>query len=96
MYYHILLLIISYIKGEINQISISYDDIDNINGENVLKKCYESCKQCEIGGNSINHHCTECIENYYIFSEDPTSITEPFNCYNQDYIIENIIKKMKE
>ena len=54
MYYHILLLIISYIKGEINQISISYDDIDNINGENVLKKCYESCKQCEIGGNSIN------------------------------------------
>ena len=31
---------------------------------NLYKKCYETCKKCNIGGSLINHNCIECNENF--------------------------------
>ena len=34
--------------------------------EHIYKKCYASCKKCEIKGNNIAHKCIECDDNYPI------------------------------
>ena len=44
---------------------------------NIYKKCYYTCKECQKPGNNITHNCTICIDNY-------TSILNNdnyFNCY---------------
>ena len=33
--------------------------------EQILKKCYETCYTCDIGGNKTNHNCKECTEDLY-------------------------------
>ena len=45
---------------------------------NIYKKCYVSCKNCNIAGNIDNHNCNECNDNY------PYEIirTDYKNCYN--------------
>ena len=30
----------------------------------LFKRCYDSCKTCEITGNVIEHNCIECNDNY--------------------------------
>ena len=32
--------------------------------DNKFKKCYYSCKNCEMKGNNIEHNCLECDNNY--------------------------------
>ena len=32
--------------------------------DHIYKKCYYSCKKCEIKGNNTAHNCTECDDNY--------------------------------
>ena len=36
--------------------------LDNQN--KIYKKCYFSCKTCNIGGNKLNHNCLEYNENF--------------------------------
>ena len=52
--------------------------------DNILKKCYESCKECNESESYENngmdtmgkHNCIECKDNYYRFGES--------NCYKND------------
>ena len=34
--------------------------------EHIYKKCFYSCKKCEIKGNNTTHNCIECEDNYPI------------------------------
>ena len=45
--------------------------------ENKIKKCYESCKKCEIGGDEVNNNCIECITNYGLYN----NLMNKTNCY---------------
>ena len=49
-----------------------FDSVDK-----KYKKCYESCNECDIGGNLTNNNCKECKSNYS-FYEHPLNI---YNCY---------------
>ena len=31
---------------------------------NIYKKCFYTCKECEINGNNITHNCIKCNDNY--------------------------------
>ena len=33
-------------------------------GNDIYKKCYSTCKTCNIGGNNIDHNCNDCDDNY--------------------------------
>ena len=54
-------------------------------GKIQLKKCYDSCKECNIAlsGTYNTHYCTQCNNNYYPFYE-MTNSTDKFNCYQKD------------
>jgi surface protein len=69
------------------------EDINNINhfkncsqlssgyyleNNKIYKKCYESCKKCDIVGNNTMHNCKECKHEYYF--EIDYGITK--NCYD--------------
>ena len=44
-----------------------YKDPEGFYLDNYLyKKCYYTCKKCNISGNSITHNCLECNDNYPI------------------------------
>ena len=53
-------------------------------GKIQLKKCYDSCKECNIAlsGTYNTHYCTQCNNNYYPFYE-MTNSTDKFNCYQK-------------
>ena len=44
---------------------------------NLFKKCYYTCKTCNIGGNNEIHNCLNC-HNYYSFKIEKNNY---FNCY---------------
>ena len=46
---------------------------------NIYKKCYSTCKNCEKGGNKTNNNCKECILTH-IFKDD---FENDFNCYEK-------------
>ena len=48
-----------------------YPDYEN----KILKKCYDTCKKCNIGGEFKTHNCLECKDNY-------TSYNNPMNTIN--------------
>ena len=55
---------------------------------NMYKQCYHTCKSCNIFGNSTNHNCLECNDNYPIEIMNKNSS----NCYekcNYYYYIDN-------
>ena len=33
-------------------------------GNDIYKKCYSTCKTCNIGGNNIDHNCNDCDDTY--------------------------------
>ena len=43
----------------------------------IYKKCYNSCKKCEIEGNNVTYNCIECNNNYPI----ELKINDYFNCF---------------
>ena len=45
--------------------------------KDIYKKCYLSCKKCNIGGNNLTHNCIECKDNF-IFEIKTNNY---FNCY---------------
>ena len=45
----------------------------------IIKKCYNSCKKCVIGGNVTNNNCLECKLNYTFYNN---SINIK-NCYKE-------------
>ena len=45
----------------------------------LFKKCYESCKICEKGGNSTQHNCIECKNDYNY----AINISNYKNCYDK-------------
>ena len=47
-------------------------------GNNLYRKCYYTCKTCNISGNNISHNCIECNANYTI----EIKYNNYFNCYN--------------
>ena len=47
--------------------------------EYIYKKCYYSCKKCEIQGNNITHNCIECNNNYPI----EFKVNNYSNCYEK-------------
>ena len=59
---------------------------NNIDGyyldKNLFKKCYYTCKKCNIKGDYLNHNCIECNYDYpFSYNKNPY-----FNCYeNCDY-----------
>ena len=44
----------------------------------LYKKCYNSCRTCEIKGNNIIHNCLQCHENFFI----EINVNNYTNCYN--------------
>ena len=46
-------------------------------GNNIYKKCYNTCKSCNVGGTETNHNCAECIPGYYFLDEAENNN----NCY---------------
>ena len=55
---------------------------------NLYKKCYFTCKRCNITGNNNNHNSIECIDNY----EFHINTNNSFNCYqncNYYYYFDN-------
>ena len=52
-----------------------YLDVSN----GIYKKCYETCKKCDEGGNKSNHNCKECKTNY-VFYINNNGIS---NCYQK-------------
>ena len=45
--------------------------------ESIYKKCYYSCKECEINGDNVTHNCLKCDDNYsYAINK-----TKYLNCY---------------
>ena len=70
--------------------------LDNIHleGEDILfRKCYNSCRTCDLGLNSttngLNHNCKECKDNYYRLEDD----LFPNNCYDNETL--NELKNLK-
>ena len=43
----------------------------------LYKKCYHTCKTCNVNGNNSNHNCLKCNENF-LFG---IKINDYFNCY---------------
>ena len=43
---------------------------------NAIAKCYFSCKKCETGGDSNDHKCTECGDNYPYRNKEGTKCLE--------------------
>ena len=52
---------------------------------NLYKKCYDTCKKCNIGGNNENHNCIECEDNYPFKIMKSDSINCYENCSNYYY-----------
>ena len=52
-----------------------YLDTEN----NIYKRCFESCKKCNIGGNEIINNCTECKSDYSFYKNK----NDIFNCYKK-------------
>ena len=46
---------------------------------NIIKKCYYSCKTCEIGGNETYNNCLECKLNYRFYNNSMNIR----NCYKE-------------
>ena len=44
---------------------------------NIYKKCFYTCKECEINGNNITHNCIKCNDNYTY----EIKINNYSNCY---------------
>ena len=51
----------------------------------IFKPCYNSCKECEIEGNSTNHNCLSCKEDYYIIEKINKYFNCDSNCYHYHY-----------
>ena len=47
--------------------------------DNTYKKCYSSCQTCDKKGNSTNHNCLKCNNEYGY----ELNINERINCYNR-------------
>ena len=90
MYYHILLLIISYIKGEINQISISYDDnkgiyLRNLDGNYKILFGYAKLNTCHIMDINILDNSANIIpKNNCILQNTNTNSYNPIIDYIND------------
>ncbi|MBO6244361.1 MAG: hypothetical protein J6O41_07375, partial [Clostridia bacterium] len=41
-----------------------YEYVDQVTGISTYKKCYETCKTCDYGGNILTHNCTLCKDGY--------------------------------
>jgi len=55
---------------------------------NLYKKCYHTCKKCNITGNNINHNCIECNDNYTFIINKNNHINCYQNC-NYYYYFDN-------
>ena len=51
--------------------------LDKENHKYKYKKCYKTCKKCNIGGNITNNNCLECKYNFTSYK----NITNISNCY---------------
>ena len=47
------------------------------NNSNLLRKCYHTCKTCNISGNNLSHNCLECNDNVLFIIKANIF----FNCY---------------
>ena len=56
----------------------------------AIEKCYFSCKKCETGGNSNDHKCTECGDNYPYRNKEGTKCLE--DC-SKEYLYTDIQTK---
>ena len=64
-----------YYKKESDSSSGCYKDPDGYYLDyDIYKKCYQSCKGCDMGGNKAYHNCSECI------------VGLPFEVRRNDYI----------
>ena len=64
-----------------------YKEIEGYYLDNItllFKKCYDSCKTCEIGGDKISHNCLECEENF-IYELHYKNYKNCYDIINVDY-----------
>ena len=55
--------------------------IASYNSHLTLFPCYPSCLTCIEGGDSDNHHCLSCINEYYFDDEEPSNcVDDDLNC----------------
>ena len=54
-----------------------------------ITSCYDLCEECTYNkvGNSDNHHCTKCKDNYY--AKEAEYVNTDFNCYQEEGLIPN-------
>ena len=57
----------------------------------AISKCYFSCKKCDSGGDSNNHNCIECGENYPYKNKEGTKCLE--DC-SKEYLYTDIQTKI--
>ena len=57
----------------------------------AIEKCYFTCKKCEVGGDSNDHKCTECGEDYPYKNKEGTKCLE--DCSNE-YLYTDLQTKM--
>ena len=66
--------------------------------KDVLKKCYYTCKTCELGGDNLIHNCIECNQNFSFRIKK----NNYYNCMNNDdknivkYLLSNIINEAEK
>ena len=65
---------INSIKGKTIDICNYYFDYN----DNEYKRCYKTCKTCEISSNEIIHNCNECNSEYNLLND---SFLKSKNCY---------------
>ena len=49
-------------------------------GDQLFKKCYDTCESCEINGSPINHNCIKCISNFSLEIKNNNYL----NCYKDN------------
>ena len=54
----------------------------------LYKKCYNSCKTCEISGDNINHNCLECSNEYPLEFKINNNYSNCFQNCNYYYYFE--------
>ena len=62
---------------EYTEIKNLTEDIIEISETVDYKKCFDTCKDCEIDGNNITHNCLECNDDYLY----EIKINNSSNCY---------------
>ena len=82
----------SYLSSYNEYLCLDKSSEDNYyfdNDKNLYKKCYNTCKRCNEGGNETNHNCVECKSGFTFLDETGRDGNCYNNCLNYYYFNES-------